>query len=54
MNFKLFKASDLSFNKDVVIYALDDLEALSAVYNNAQLIVDFHESTIWIYDDYME
>ena len=54
MKFELQKASDVRFRGEVIINSLDELKMLSEKYNNEQLIVDFNESTIWIYDDYME
>lgn len=54
MKFTLYQASKFKFKDEITINSLDDLKMLSEKYNNEQLIVDFYESTIWIYDDYME
>lgn len=55
MKFTLYQASKLfEFKDEIIINSLDELKMLSEKYDNEQLIIDFHESTIWIYDYYME
>lgn len=53
MKFTLKKASVYRYSEEITINTLEDLEAIQkrAGY---ELIVNFEERTIWIYDDYME
>lgn len=53
MKFKLEKASDWDFKEEIEIKTLDDLECLYKKYKE-ELIVDFKEKIITIYDSYIE
>lgn len=53
MEFRLTKASDLFFETYVTIDTLKDLQELYDKFD-ANLIIDFEDKTIRIYDDYIE
>lgn len=55
MQFKLRKASDLFMDnqEDVNVSTLEDLQELCLRYDK-ELIVDFRDNTIVIYDGYIE
>lgn len=53
MQFKLRKASDYPSAVEVEIENLQDLQALQEKYDH-QLIIDFEEKEIVIYDYYVE
>lgn len=64
MIFTLKKASDCGFKEQVEISSLEELEALQKKYERPpytahgwerpELVVDFFEKRIMIYDDYIE
>lgn len=55
MQFKLRKASDhfMEHQEDVDISTLEDLQELCLRYDK-ELIVDFRDNTIVVYDSYIE
>ena len=53
MKFELRKASNYRFVESIVINTLEDLKGLEEEYKN-ELIVNFEDRRITIYDDYME
>lgn len=54
MKFKLYSAHEGNLNENVTINAIDELQALSERFSNIEVIVNFEEKTIWLYDNYME
>ena len=53
MIFKVRKASDLCDHRKEEVSTLKELEALQERYGCA-LLVDFYDSSIIVYDDYVE
>lgn len=53
MTFKVFKASDYDFQTTVTFNTLEELKDYQ-INAGSSLIINFAESEIWIYDDYME
>ena len=53
MTFKVFKASDYDFQTTVTFNTLEELKDYQ-INAGSSLIINFVESEIWIYDDYME
>lgn len=53
MTMKLRKASDWCFDGTVEVNTLEDLRKLSEKYG-AELIVNFEDNAVTIYDDYVE
>lgn len=54
MRFQVEKASDYDYQETVEINTIEDLIALSNRYNNEDLIINFRDNIIIIYDDYIE
>lgn len=53
MIFKVFKASDYDFQTTVTFNTLEELKDYQ-INAGSSLIINFTDSEIWIYDDYME
>ena len=53
MKFELLKASNRRFKKELEINTLEDLWNIYEKYEN-DLVVNFKDNQIIIYDDYME
>lgn len=53
MRFTIRKASDWESSEEITIATLEDLKTLSKKYD-AQLVIDFEDKEIIIYDDYLE
>jgi hypothetical protein len=54
MEFKLYSAHSGNLKENVIVNTMEELQALSKRFFNVEVIVDFEEKTIWIYDDYIE
>lgn len=54
MTFTIRKASDYKFSSTIDIETLDQLRELYDYYGKNEVIVNFDEMTIIIYDDYLE
>lgn len=53
MEFKLYSAHE-GLNENITINTMDELQALSGRFSNVEVIVNFEEKTVCIYDDYIE
>lgn len=53
MKFALYFAANGNLNEVVTINTMEELKALSQRFD-AEVIVNFEENLIWIYDGYME
>ena len=54
MEFKLYSAHEGNLNENITINTMDELQALSKRFFDVEVIVNFEEKVIWLYDDYME
>lgn len=54
MEFKLYSAHEGNLNENIIINTINELQALSKRFSNVEMIINFEEKIIWIYDDYME
>jgi hypothetical protein len=54
MTFEVQKASSYSFKDTVEISTLEDLKELYDKYGQEDLVVDFKDKEITIYDGYLE
>lgn len=52
--FEIRKASDWEYCEHYLISSLEDLERLQKANNDNDLVIDFFERKIIIYDDYLE
>lgn len=53
MKFRLNKASNWRQNKEIEVVSLEDLQKIQEQYGR-ELIIDFSDKTIVIYDSYIE
>jgi hypothetical protein len=54
MIFTIYKASDDIYCEIKEFKSLEDLENFQKLMGGYNLIIDFDEKNIWIYDDYIE